>query len=260
MTSALRTHWPEYLCEALALGLFMTSASTFAVLLFHPASVLGPGDPLLRRAFMGLAMGTTAVTIIYSPVGRRSGAHLNPAVTLSFLRLGKVAPADAVFYVAAQVAGGLLGMLLAALALHPFVAHPAVRYVVTVPGELGTLAAFVAEVLMTFVLMTVVLRTSNAAPLAPFTGLFAGALVAAYITLEAPISGMSMNPARTLASAVPAGIWTGWWIYFTAPLVGMLGAAELHRRLRRSVRCAKLHHGPAVRCIFRCGYAAQETP
>jgi aquaporin Z len=259
MTAALRTHWPEYLCEALALGLFMVSASTFAVLLFHPASVLGPGDPFLRRGLMGLAMGATAVTIIYSPLGRRSGAHLNPAVTLTFLRLGKIALADAVLYVAAQVAGGLLGMLLAAVALQPFVSHPAVRYVVTVPGEPGMLAAFVAEALMTFVLMTVVLRTSSAAALAPFTGLFAGALVATYIALEAPISGMSMNPARTLASAVPAGIWTGCWIYFTAPLAGMLGAAEMHRRLRRSVLCAKLHHAPAVRCIFRCGYAAQET-
>ena len=259
MTATLRRHWPEYLCEALGLGFFMISATTFAVLLFHPASILGPGQPLTRRALMGLAMGTTGVAIIYSPPGRRSGAHLNPAVTLTFLRLGKIAGADAAFYIAAQVLGGMLGMLIAAKALRPFVAHPTVNYVVTVPGGFGVLAAFGAEVLMTMVLMTVVLRASNTARLAPFTGLFAGALVATYITLEAPISGMSLNPARTFAAAVPAAIWTGWWIYLTAPLVGMLTAAEIHRVTRRPVRCAKLHHDHAARCIFRCGYS-KETP
>jgi aquaporin Z len=258
MAATFRRHWPEYLCEALGLGVFMMSATAFAVLLFHPASPLGPGQPLLRRALMGLAMGGTAVAIIYSPPGRRSGAHLNPAVTLTFLRLGKIAPADAAFYVAAQVVGGVLGMLIAVSALQPFVVHPAVRYVVTVPGAFGVLAAFAAEVVMAAVLMTVVLRTSNAARSAPFTGLLAGALVATYVTLEAPVSGMSLNPARTLAAAVPAGIWTGWWIYFTAPLVGMMTAAELHRVLRRPVLCAKLHHDHAARCIFRCDYAARQ--
>jgi aquaporin Z len=72
---------------------------------------------------------------------------------------------------------------------------------------------------------------------------------------------MSMNPARTVGSAVSAHVWTGLWIYFTAPLIGMITGAEFFVRLRgkQSVRCAKLHHQNRQRCIFRCGYASR-TP
>jgi aquaporin Z len=260
MSRPFRQHWPEYLCEAIGLGLFMISATTFAVLLFHPASILRPGSVLVRRTFMGIAMGATAAAIVYSRIGQRSGAHLNPAVTLAFLRLGKITGRDAAFYVAAQVTGGLTGMTAAAVLFRPLVADPSVNYVVTVPGPAGVLAAFVAEALIAAGLMSMVLFTSNSDALAPFTGVFAGALVATYIALEAPISGMSMNPARTIASAVPAGMWTAWWVYVTAPPLGMLAAAEVHRALRRPVLCGKLHHSRRTRCIFRCGYALQELP
>src|SRR5256885_15633463 len=111
MLNALRKHWPEYLMEAAGLGIFMVSASVFTILLYHPASlaiqVLPEEFP--RRVLMGLAMGLTAIGIIYSPWGKHSGAHLNPAVTLTFFRLGKVAPWDAVFFVIAQFAGGVAG-------------------------------------------------------------------------------------------------------------------------------------------------------
>jgi aquaporin Z len=124
--------------------------------------------------------------------------------------------------------------------------------VVTVPGELGQAAAFAGEMAMTAVLMTVVLRVGNSR-LARLTGLCAGGLVALYIAVEAPLSGMSMNPARTLASAVPASNYTGWWIYFTAPLLGMFLAAGLYARKQMPVHCAKIDHSPRYRCIF-CGY------
>ena len=90
-----------------------------------------------------------------------------------------------------------------------------------------------------------------------FTGLCAGILVATYITLEAPLSGMSMNPARTFGSAVSAQLWTALWIYFVAPPLGMLLAAELsvRRHGAQSVLCAKLHHHNTRRCIFHCRYA-----
>jgi aquaporin Z len=257
MADTLSRHWPEYLCEAAGLGLFMVSATAFASVLFHPGSVLGPGQPPIRRALMGLAMGATAAAIVYSPLGRRSGAHLNPAVTLAFFRLGKIAGGDAAFYIASQLAGGLAGMLGAATVFRRSVAHASVNYVVTVPGPAGAGPAFAAEVVIAGGLMAVVLAISNTRRLAPFTGVFAGALVATYIAIEAPISGMSMNPARTIASAVPAGVWTAFWVYMTAPLVGMMGTAELYRALRLPVICAKLHHVGTVRCIFRCGYASR---
>src|SRR6059036_1001520 len=255
MLSALKKHWPEYLMEAAGLGIFMVSASVLTILLYHPASpalqVLHEEFP--RRVFMGLSMGLTAVGIIYSPWGKRSGAHLNPAVTLTFFRLGKVAPWDAAFYVIAQFAGGVAGVALVAAAAGKLLAHPSVNYVATLPGEGGPAAAFVGEVVIAFILMSVVLVVSNTQKLARFTGLFAGACVAAFITFEAPISGMSMNPARTFGSAVLPQLWDSLWIYFLAPPLGMLAAAAVYLRLKHAVGCAKLHHQNKLQCIF-CEY------
>ena len=261
MTDALKRHWPEYLMEAACLGLFMISAFTFGTILEHPVSLLHQAIPssLLRRFLMGVAMGSTAILIIYSPWGKQSGAHINPSTTLTFFRLGKVAKWDAVFYIVAQFGGAVTGALLASTVLAASVSHPSVNYVITMPGSAGIAAAFIAEVAISFILMSVILHVSNNARLHKLTGLCAGALVAAYITLEAPISGMSMNPARTFASAVPAQYWTALWLYFTAPLIGMLAAAEAYLRSRSpDIGCAKLHHQNSKRCIF-CGKPASEA-
>ena len=117
-----------------------------------------------------------------------------------------------------------------------------------------------AELDMSFVFMSVVLRVANAAKLARYTPLFAGALVATYITLEAPLSGMSVNPARPFSSALVAQLWTSLWIYFAAPPLGMLAAAEVYRWQKggHTVLCAKLHHHNDKRCIFRCDYQAAQ--
>jgi aquaporin Z len=258
-TQTLMQHWPEYLMEAAGLGLFMISASVFGALLEHPASPVRQalGDPLLRRTLMGFAMGGTAIAIIFSPWGKQSGAHINPSVTLTFLRLGKVAPWDAVFYILFQFLGATAGMFFAATTLRQFLAHPTVNYVATLPGPSGAGLALLAEVVISFMLMSVVLRVSNTRGIARYTGIFAGALVAIYITLESPISGMSMNPARTFGSAVTGHIWNSLWIYFVAPPLGMLLAAEVYRR---PVGCAKLHHQNNRRCIH-CGYGVKtQTP
>ena len=257
VASTLKAHWPEYVIEAAGLGFFMLSACLFSALIFHPTSpvAIAIQTPLLRRLVMGVAMGSTAIAIIYSPWGKRSGAHTNPATTLTFFRLGKIATTDAVFYVLAQFGGGLIGVMIAAKILGAVIADPAVNYAATLPGNLGTVPAFIAEVLISFVLMSVILRVSNAKGWDHFTGLCAGLLVATYITLETPISGMSMNPARSFASALPAREWMSLWIYFTAPVLGMLTAAEVYRASAGNrVACAKLHHRNNKRCIFRCAY------
>ena len=261
---SLRQHWPEYVIEAWALGTFMISASLFAALLEYPGSPVHSLIPngAARRALVGLAMGLTAVALIYSTWGRQSGAHMNPATTLTFLRLGKMKPWDAVFYIAAQFIGGLCGVFVSRLLLGAILAHPSVSYVTTVPGPAGAGVAFLAETGIAFGMMLMVLVATNAPKLAPFTGLFAGALIFLFITLEAPLSGMSLNPARTAASALPSGIWTGGWIYFTAPVLGMLLAAHCYLGFRGGSRlaCPKLHHGTGQRCIF-CGFRpAREIP
>src|SRR5262245_23214055 len=159
-------------------------------------------------------------------------------------------------YVGAQFVGGVSGVILAAAVTRGLIADQSVNFAVTRPGAWGTAVAFAAELAISCGLMLVVLAISNTPRLSRFTGLLAGTLVAIYITLEAPVSGMSMNPARSFASALPANVWTAFWIYLTAPTLGMLLAAELYRRARRPVTCAKLHHDNTRRCIFRCGYMA----
>src|SRR6266852_2177509 len=243
---ALARHWPEYLMEGAELGIFMISACVFTALMEHPASPvlrLIP-DPLMRNALIGLAMAVTAISIIYSGWGKQSGAHMNPGMELTFFRVGKLAPWEAFFYVTAQFVGGVSGVAIASLVLGMVVAHPAVNYAVTRPGPLGVKAAFLAEVIISFVLLLVVLTASNSKKWARYTGLFGGALIATYITFEAPLSGMSMNPARTFGSAFIARSFDALWLYFLAPPIGMLAAAEVYVRLHsiRAVHCAKYHH------------------
>jgi aquaporin Z len=244
---AIRAHWPEYLIEATALGMFMVSACVFGVLLEH---IAGPAN----RVVAGVAMGLTAVAIISSPWGQRSGAHMNPAVTLTFLSLGKIAPWDALFYAIAQFAGGATGVLLSAWVLGPALAR--IQFVATVPGPGGPWVAFGAEFAISFLLVSVVMNVSNSRRLTRFTPWVAGFLVATFISVESPLSGMSMNPARTVGSAFLSGIWTAVWVYFLAPALAMVSAGQLYRRWRGGHRvfCAKYHHYNDKRCIFRCNY------
>ncbi len=250
---ALRSHWPEYLIEAWALGTFMISAGVFTTLVEHPSLPVRESiaDADVRRLLIGLAMGLTAVALIYSPWGKRSGAHMNPAVTLSFLRLKTMNAWDAAYYMVFQVIGGVTGVLLVWLLFGDLFSQPPVNYVVTVPGAPGVVVAFAAEFAMSMFLMFTILTVSNHARWEVLTGVAAGILVATYITVEAPLSGMSINPARTVASAWPAGVWTDGWIYFVAPITGMLAGVELHRACwpKTIVRRAKLVWSDKQRCI-----------
>ncbi len=260
---ALLNHWPEYLMEAAGLGLFMMAAGLFTTLLEHPHSPVHQAiaDPVTRRALLGLVMGLTATGFIYSPWGQQSGAHLNPAMTMTFMALGKVAFWDAVFYAAAQFFGGALAILLVAALLGAVFAEPPVHYAATIPGSSGVTVAFLAEVVISFAFMAMILVTTNTRKLNRYTGLFAGILLAVYFIVEKPLSGMSLNPARSFASALPKGLWTHLWIYFTAPPLGMLMAAIIYRIFKNEgdVKCAKLNHHTSRRCIFNCGYRAESA-
>jgi aquaporin Z len=259
LRAALRNNWPEYFIEGFALGLFMLSACIFGVLLEHPNSPLNSllvNSDDVRRALGGAAMGLTAIGIFYSPWGQRSGAHMNPAVTLTFLSLGKIAPWDAFFYIVFQFLGGIAGVYLAGVLIGLPLQHAAVNYVITVPGASGVRGAFAGEFVIAALMMSTVLWVSNSKKTSRFTPIFAGFLIAAFITFEAPLSGMSMNPARTVASALSAGEWTAVWIYFVAPALAMLTASLLYRSRRgvQAVFCAKFHHDKNKPCIFKCRY------
>jgi len=240
--------------EAGETGIYLFFACTFATLLWHPGSPIQSyvTNNTVRRILMGTGMGLAVILIVSSPWGKQSGAHFNPAVSFTFFRLGKMAPWDALFYCGSQLAGALAGVVLAALVLRGAPSHQAVRYSATLPGIYGDRVAFTAEVVVSFLLMMTVLVATNHRILAPYTRYLAALVIASGIAFESPLSGMSANPARTFGPAFCGGYWQTLWIYFTAPALGMLGAAEVFRLARQGKPpyCAKLDHQNDKRCIF----------
>ena len=255
---SLRLHWPEYLMEASLLGAFMVSACLFGALYEFPHSPVrhAIASQLLRRVLMGLSMGITAIAIIYSPWGKQSGAHINPSVTLTFLPFGQGQDLGRHLLYRrhnSRVPYSVLRSLLAFWARE--LADPAVRYVVTVPGDHGLWVALLAEFIIAFGMMSTVLYFSNHHRLDRYTGLVAGLLVATYITIEAPFSGMSMNPARTFRFRLfrpRSGTGSGSTLQRHHSPCSLLPRFYLWREGRLAVKCCKLHHNNDKRCIF-CG-------
>ena len=259
-----RFHWPEYLMEAAEVALYLFLTCLFAGLLLSPTSPIRHVlvRPIGVRALMGLAVGVTVVAIVLSPWGQRSGGHFNPALTVAFYRLGKMDLPDALLYVVAQFSGAIVGVSVARFLLPDTIGRRAVRYAVTAPGVRGTALAFIAELTISFVLMSTILVASNRERLARYTPYLVGVLYATFITLESPLSGMSMNPARSFGPALHTSYWHAIWLYFAAPTLGMLVAAEVFLRSRNGFQpyCAKLHHANNKRCIFRHGPAPHTAP
>ena len=218
-----------------------------------PTATLIPNEAA-RRLLTGATFAGTAAAVAFSPLGMASGGHLNPAVTLAFHRLGKVSARDVVGYLAAQVAGASLGAVAAAVLWTD--RAESVSLGVTGPGPAGRWAAFGAEVAMTFVLVTVILHFVDRVRVARLTPLVAGAVAALFVMLLAPISGTSLNPARSAGPAFVLPRLTDLWIYLSAPILGALAAAELFGRIRGRPRCAKLVHPHRRRpCHFiGCAY------
>lgn len=258
MIKSLAQNWKVYTMEAICLGLFMISASFFGTLLEYPGWIVRQTiqNDFTRLIIMGIAMGTTAIAIIYSPMGKISGAQMNPAVTLTFYRLNKININDAIYYTLFQCVGGTFAVLLMRVLLGSAFADAHVNYVVTTPGKFGPWVAFAVEITIAFGMMMMILVTSNNPRTAKFTGVIAGIFVATYVILSGPISGFSINPARSIASAIPSGHYASFWIYMTAPFIGMFSAAALYQYYKGVVHCAKMHHSNMYDCIFNCDYCA----
>ena len=258
LLAALRQHWPHYLAETVGIAFFVGCSGLLALLVKHPASPMHqalPDNALLRRALIGLGVCFVLVLIVYSPWGKRSGAHINPAVTLAFWQLGIIKPADALWYVLAQLAGAIGAAQVLKYVFGPLYAHPAVAYTVTQPvspTRQDHLIAFGAEFFISFLLMLVALQALHSARLKKWTGWLLGATLGLCVTFEAPLSGMSLNPARTLGTAVAAGSYRGLWVYWLAPPLAMWLAAVAFRRF---------HHGqPLKRAVLAGGAPAAASP
>lgn len=237
---------------------FVLAACAIATVTQHPSSPVAAAieSPGLRRAIQGAAMGATLIAIIYSRLGARSGAHMNPSLTFTYWRLGRLTGTDATAYITAQFIGAAAGFLLAGVVIGGYLRHDAIHFLTTVPGPSGAAVAWVAELVIAFVLMFVVLFVNNHPRLTPYTGIVAGAMITLFVALEAPISGMSLNPARSLGAALAARDAEALWIYFTAPPLGMVLASFAYVALVPGSRvyCAKINHFNGQRCIFRCHF------
>jgi len=219
--------------EAFGLAIFMISACFFAGLLWHEGAILNElfQSDFSKNLTMGLAMGLTALFIFYSPLTAPSGSHINPAVTLTQLYFKNIALKDAVYYIIFQFVGGTLAVYLMAFLMQETLTDAPVNYVVTIPGRgIAEWKAALYEITMGFVMITIVLYTSNS-NFKKFTRILAAVLVCLYVIVGGPVSGFGMNPARSFASALPSGIYTSFWIYIFCPLIGMMAAAILYKKL-----------------------------
>jgi aquaporin Z len=258
LVDAFRVHWREYLMEGTEISALMLITCLSGTLLYSRDSPLGSlaFSRALRSLLMGTAVAIAAFLIITSPLGRRSGAHMNPAITASFFWLGRVHRWDAAFYIAAHFGGAVAGVLVARQILGMRLSAPPVQYLITVPGMYGSPAAMLAEFGLSAVLFSVVLYASNHRFLVRFTPVFVAVLTVLYYGVSSSIAGYSVNPARSFASALFAWVWRGIWIYFIAPVLGMLTAATIYVRIMgpNNVYCAKIFHDLRSTCPFPCRF------
>ncbi len=262
---ALARHWPEYLIEALFLMSFVVLAGVVAALLETPGGVLRNAlpDPVLRRALNGLAMGAITATLIYSPWGRRSGTHLNPAMTLAFFRLRKVGRWDLLFYLLAQFAGGAAGIAIARGLMGSEFEAISTSGITVPPSTASAAIVFVAEAAVAGWMMLVVLVATNHATWYRWAGLIYSLVIAVIVAFESPLSAFGVNPARTVVVTLSDGHWDLGWLAgglaLVAPILGMQLAVDAYRLLtgRTQVLCAKLAHNVEGRCIFKCQHPDQ---
>jgi aquaporin Z len=240
--ASFKKNWKYYLQEALGLAIFMVSACFFSGLFFgqngYFVSVLSAP---VRLCLTGLMMGLTALFIFYSPATSPSGSHINPAVTLAFFRLGKIGSWDAIFYVIFQFMGGTVAVYMMAVWMGDNLTAAPLHYVVTIPGKYGVGAAAIAEFIIALIMMSMVLFTADYPHLKKYTRIFAGTLVCLNVIVVGPISGFGMNPARSFASALPAHIWTAFWIYLLLPVAGMLTATEIYLYSKKKLTVDSWH-------------------
>lgn len=235
LKAAFRQNWKHYLQEALGLAIFMVSACFFSAMLFSEKSLWYHTihSEMLKNAVMGIIMGLTALFIFYSAWTAPSGSQINPAATITFLRLGKMCRYDALFFIIFQTIGGTVAVYVMQSLMDTLLTGPPVNSVVTVPGKQGPWWALLTEYIIAVITMSMVLFSSHNVKLKKYTRIFSGMLVCCWVIFAGPISGFGMNPARSFASALPSGIWTSFWIYLFIPVAGMLTAAEIFLFIQR---------------------------
>lgn len=242
MDMGQRFPWRLFLSELIGTALLVLVGLSLVITMFgagSPMALLIP-DEGLRRLITGFLFGATGAFITLSPVGKVSGSHINPIVTLSFRLLGKLDLRTAIGYIVAQLSGAVLGAspLLLWGAMGRSVAFGA-----TLPGPGYPLSTVLwGEVLTTFTMVVLLCVFLGFRQLRPFTPAIFPPLYAIMVWAEAPISGTSTNPARSLGPAIISGQWEGWWIYWIGPLIGSIAACLACSFLAKRITVAKLYY------------------
>jgi len=248
-------HWSEYGAELLGTAFLVFVGLSAVVFDFGkglPMSSLIPSHSI-RLLITGLMFAGSGSLVAISPLGKLSGAHINPSVSLAFWVQGKMHHQDFIGYVIAQFIGATLGAILLVMIWGNY-AH-SVNNGMTLPGVGYPLwLVFLAEVAMTCLLVLAIFLFVSSHRLMRWTPLMNWLLVATMVWLEAPISGTSLNPARSIGPAIVTNLWTAQWLYCIAPPLGGLLAVALFRLItvgERDVLTGKLFHTPEYRSIFK---------
>lgn len=244
-------HWVEWSCELVGTALLVFGGLSAVTLDFGRGSFVPSTLPSVsaRLALTGTLFASCGSLIAISPLGRRSGAHLNPAVTVAFWLRGHLHRHDLLGYVLSQFAGATVGVLLLRLAWSGMAAS--VHYGLTRPRSgLGPWMAAAIEAAMTALMIFTIFMFVSSARTAKWTPLAALVVIAVLVWKGAPYTGTSLNPARSFGPALVSGDWHDYWVYVIGPLAGAGLAVAAFAALPKVTLTAKLFHDPRYRSVF----------
>jgi aquaporin Z len=240
--NAIPSRWKLFMAELVDTGLLLLIGLSSVILMFGEGNPVEKFVPSLavRQMLNGFLFGCVGSTIAMSRLGKVSGAHVNPIVTMGFWIMGKLSTRAAAGYVLAQFVGATLGCL--PLLMWGSMGR-SIHYGATLPGKDYRISTvLMGEVITTFFLISALCLFLAFHRLRRFTPAMIPFLFAIMVPLEAGISGTSVNPARSFGPAVISGEWHGWWIYWVGPLIGGLLALLVCSSLAKRIEVAKLYH------------------
>ncbi|MFI5130178.1 MAG: MIP/aquaporin family protein [Chitinophagales bacterium] len=234
--------WRIFFSEMLGTGLLLLIGLSIVIVMF------GSGSPVeqyvpdigLRRLITGFLFGSTGALIAISAIGKASGAHINPVVTMGFFLMGKIDGRTSISYILGQFAGAIIGCI-------PILAWGSmgrsISFGATIPGEGYTLTTvLLGEIITTFTMVILLAIFLAFRTIRPYTPAIFPILYSVMSFLEAAISGTSTNPARSTGPAIISGQWEGWWIYWIGPITGALLAILLAKFLKIRITHARIYH------------------